>query len=959
MRVCYLDYETFWSVDHTLSKMNPITYVMHPETEIQSVSIAFDDWPIDVIFGEDNIRHAFSKIEWDDTMVVAHNNSGFDALISAWRFGIKPKAWGCTLAMARPFYALTVGGSLKKLSEAMGLADKFGAKGSIDAVNTKGKKLKDFTPDELARMKVYNKQDTLLCREIFKELAPKLSMHEMKLIDKSIRMTVEPLFEADIPLLTTALEKEMERKKLALLKLASLTGHYKEHMTSDQAAEAMKSVIMSQPQFAALLTQIGAEVPMKPSATTMDEYGSPKMIPALAKSDQGMTDLLEYEDPDGDGEREELVRVAAGTRLDVKSTQLETRLKTYINVGTCLGGKLPMPVNYCGAAISWRMSGGMKMNCMTGDHEVLTSGGWQRIDEWKPGTPIMQWWPNGTLQWDCEAKKVEQEADKIVHFDGPAVRGAFTPDHRMVSVRNGNVVERTARWVSEHSGLDNMPIAGMFDMEAGGDLTPPMVRLLVATAADAHAKNGAFVYGFKKQRKVERLLMLLEVLDVRYTKNVYDDLTVIRVGKFDAPVWLKKGFDSWVLHIGAAGMDALLDELVHWDGHANSKSGQTTFFTTDMKQAEWVATVGHLRGRSASVYEYPRAEGHKSAIHVYFKTSRYTSIDTKRHVKVVEGKTKVYCPQVESSYVLVRYEGSIYVTGNCQNMPRVDEKKPKLSDALRQSLVAPQGKIIVAVDSSNIELRVAHALAGQTDTVDKLRNKEDLYCWFATSLFGRVITKQDKDERFIGKVAMLSLQYGASWKAFQRMARVLSGGVTLLSDEECKRIVNLWRSMFKKIADRKEGFWNKCDTAIERMFTGEMHPVDELGLCFTTHGKIMTPNHHWLQYPDLRQNLNSAGKTEWLYGQGQNKSRIYGAHLFENLCQHIARLIVMEQTLKVDKEFPVALTCHDEAVMVVDEHLADDCEAYAVECFSASPKWWPDLPLAAEAGVGYTYAEAK
>ena len=97
---------------------------MHPETEIQSVAIAFDDWPIDVLFGEERIAAAFAKIDWSDTMIVAHNNIGFDALIAAWRFGLRPKAWGCTLSMARPFYAVSVGGSLKAVAAAMGLPAK-------------------------------------------------------------------------------------------------------------------------------------------------------------------------------------------------------------------------------------------------------------------------------------------------------------------------------------------------------------------------------------------------------------------------------------------------------------------------------------------------------------------------------------------------------------------------------------------------------------------------------------------------------------------------------------------------------------------------------------------------------------------------------------------------------------------------------------------------------------------
>jgi len=656
-KICYLDFETFWSTTHSLTKMNPIEYVMHPETEIQSVAIAFDDWPIDVLFGEERIAAAFAKIDWSDTMIVAHNNIGFDALIAAWRFGLRPKAWGCTLSMARPFYAVSVGGSLKAVAAAMGLP----AKGSLDEVNTKGKKLKDFTPEEIAKMKVYNKHDTYLCREIFKNLMPKLGMKEMKQIDLAIRMTVDPEFIADRPLLENALSTEIQRKEDSLIRLATMTGDFKAGDDIPAAVTAMKNRVMSQPQFAALLTQLGADVPEKESPTAKDEHGNPKMIPALSKTDQGMQDLLEYDD--GDEDRSLLVRTAAETRLEVKSTQLETRLRTYLRVSEVLNGYLPMPVNYCGAAISWRYSGGMKMNV--------------------------------------------------------------------------------------------------------------------------------------------------------------------------------------------------------------------------------------------------------------------------------------------------------------QNMPRVG-KKPKPSDALRQSVTVPEGKIIVACDSSNIELRVAHALAGQTDTVAKLRNKEDLYCWFSSNLFGRTITKADEIERFIGKVAMLSLQYGASWRAFQKMVRVQSTGMgkpMLLSDDECKRIVNVWRGMFKHIAgDRKagmEGIWQRCDAGIEAMFTGNHIVIDPVGLLHTTHQKMITPDGHWLQYPDLRKTMNSKGKDEWVYGQGRNKSRIYGAHLFENICQHLARLIVLEQTLNINKRYPVKLTCHDEAVMVVDEDQGEACKEYALKCMHTAPSWWPDLPLAAEADIGYSYAEAK
>jgi len=639
----FVDYETWWSTTHSLTKLNPVEYVMHTETELQSISIAIGDGPIEVVFGEDEIRRVMSAIDWSDKMHVSHN-AWFDALISSWRLGIKSAAWGCTLSMARPFYALTVGSSLKKLAEILGLP----AKGSLDEVNTKGKKLADFTPDEIAKMTVYNKHDTWLCREIFKILKPQLSMHEMRLIDMAIQMSTNPVFEADIPLLQAGLEKEIARKHNILLNLSHVSGTYQSGMTPDEAVEAMRPIIMSQLKFANLLTQLGATVPMKESAV-LDVNGYPKMIPALAKTDKGLEALLD--DPD------ERVAMAASTRLEVKSTQLETRIQTFLTVAGSLGGKLPFPVNYCGAAISWRFSGGMKLNL--------------------------------------------------------------------------------------------------------------------------------------------------------------------------------------------------------------------------------------------------------------------------------------------------------------QNLPRVNDDEPKASDVLRQSLVAPEGKIIVVVDSSNIELRVAHALAGSHEVMEKLRAGEDLYCWFASSIFGRVITKKDKEERFIGKVGMLGLQYGASWFTFQNSVRVLSGGKMLLDDEECKRIVNIWRAMFPAITDRRTGIWKKCDRAIEAMFSGLDMEIDSLGLCRTQKERIITPADHWLQYPGLHKNMNLKGKEEWKYGTGYNASRIYDRMLFENLCQHLARIIVMEQTLRLHKVYPVCLTAHDEAGMMVNEGEEGSCMARALAEFSIAPKWWPDLPLSAEAGFGYTYAEAK
>ena len=331
MTPVFIDLETYYSPTHSLTKMSPLAYCMHPETEVISIAIKVGSYPTDVIFGEDKVRRALSRLDWSNKLVVGHNLSGFDGMILAWRLGVKPKAWACTLAMARPFFSKTCGNSLKKVSEELGL----GAKLDFDAVNAKGKHLCDFTPAELAKMEDYNRQDTELCAKIFHRLLPRIGIRELNLIDMTIRMLLEPAFVLDYALLEDTLQGERVRKQQMLLNIANMLG-----VEDEEAARAM---LASAPKFKAFLESQGVPVPMKVSKTT----GLP--APALAKTDEEFLDLREHENP--------LVAAATEARLGVKSTILETRIEAFLIAGDACEGLLPVPLHYCGADTTGRWSG--------------------------------------------------------------------------------------------------------------------------------------------------------------------------------------------------------------------------------------------------------------------------------------------------------------------------------------------------------------------------------------------------------------------------------------------------------------------------------------------------------------------------------------------------------------------------------------------------------------------------
>jgi DNA polymerase len=353
MTPIYIDFESFWSTEHTLSRMSPTEYVTHPDTEIISVAIKVGNAPTYVLFGEQKIREHLQSLDWSDAMAIGHNMSGFDAMILAWRMGVNPKMYGCTAAMARPKYSKTsalvngkslTGVSLKKLAVEL----KVGVKLDLEATNTKGKHLCDFSEDELADMEEYNKVDTDLCAAIFKKLAPSFPKQELLQIDMTTRMLVEPKFLLNYSMVDKALEDVKEEKRRSLIELAHTLGieqFVAERLDSGtDIEEQVRTELASAAKFSALLERLGVEAPMKQSPTNPE-----KRVPALAKTDDGFIALQNHDNP--------VVAAAARARLEVKSTLLETRLQAFLRAADACDGRLPVPLKYCGADTTGRWSG--------------------------------------------------------------------------------------------------------------------------------------------------------------------------------------------------------------------------------------------------------------------------------------------------------------------------------------------------------------------------------------------------------------------------------------------------------------------------------------------------------------------------------------------------------------------------------------------------------------------------
>jgi len=328
MDIVTIDFETYYDKDYSLSKMTTEQYVRSSLFEVIGVGIKVNDYPTDWYSG-DNPGKFLKSLDYSKRAILCHNTA-FDGAILSWHFGIKPRLWLDTLSMARPLHNVTVGGSLAKLAAYYGL----GKKGD-EVVAALGKRKADFTEADLAQYGEYCKNDVNMTKQLFDKLKVGFPSSELLVIDQTLRMYTDPVIELDVPLLEKHLEEVRTRKRTLIQDLGQGMG----------GAQAVQDMLMSNDKFAEYLKRLGVEPPTKTSLKTGKESW------AFAKTDKGMTDMLEHPD--------ERVQAAVSARLGVKSTLEETRTENLIGVAG--RGKLPIMLNYYGAHTG-RFSGGDKLN---------------------------------------------------------------------------------------------------------------------------------------------------------------------------------------------------------------------------------------------------------------------------------------------------------------------------------------------------------------------------------------------------------------------------------------------------------------------------------------------------------------------------------------------------------------------------------------------------------------------
>ena len=269
-----------------------------------------------------------------------------------------------------------------------------------------------------------------------------------------------------------------------------------------------------------------------------------------------------------------------------------------------------------------------------------------------------------------------------------------------------------------------------------------------------------------------------------------------------------------------------------------------------------------------------------------------------------------------------------------------------LSQLIRTAFIPKEGTRFIISDFSAIEARVLAWIAGEQWVLDAFENGEDIYCRTASKMFGVPVEKHGINGhlRQKGKIATLACGYQGALGALKAMGGIEMG----LSEDELQSIVDSWREANPNIVS----LWWDIDSVVKRVV--KTRSKEEYKNLVISYEKgilfIQLPSKRRLAYPKAKIGMNRFGGESIVYegivvGNKWDKIESYGGKFVENIVQAIARDVLAEAMMRLEKKgFNIVMHIHDEVVIESDSSSIEEIN----EIMSIVPSWAPGLILDAD-----------
>ena len=168
-----------------------------------------------------------------------------------------------------------------------------------------------------------------------------------------------------------------------------------------------------------------------------------------------------------------------------------------------------------------------------------------------------------------------------------------------------------------------------------------------------------------------------------------------------------------------------------------------------------------------------------------------------------------------------------------------------ISSCLRGLICSEPGSSFYVCDFAAIEARVLAWLADQEDLVQAFLDGVDVYKYMANKIFEVPIEDIDKDQRFLGKSAILGAGYSMGYRKFVQSCLLV--GKVVVSSLMAKKTIKTYREANPKIVQ----LWRDCNReCIECIKTGEPQTINQYLSVDMHRGmmRIKLPSGRYLHY---------------------------------------------------------------------------------------------------------------
>ena len=278
-----------------------------------------------------------------------------------------------------------------------------------------------------------------------------------------------------------------------------------------------------------------------------------------------------------------------------------------------------------------------------------------------------------------------------------------------------------------------------------------------------------------------------------------------------------------------------------------------------------------------------------------------------------------------------------------------------LKGMLRPALIPAPGKQFVVADWSAVEARVtawASADPQAEDVLQVFRDGRDIYKREAAGIYRVAEDAVDKDQRQIGKVAILSLGFGGAVGAFSAMGRAYG---VFMPESDSRRIVDAWRRS-NAWAVR---YWGKLEDAYTRALRNPNREFTAGRVVYLYDGQHLwyaLPSGRVLCYPFAKFEGDEITYVKAAWKPAADAKEWPRARLWRGLaCENITQAIANDLLRHALRQLPdVVLHVHDEIVLETSD---PDAPNTLEQVMCTPPKWAAGLPLSAEVEVMNRYGK--